>query len=143
MPEVFVQLQRRVERDMTLLDGLETVRPSEDCKARMLDALQREATRLRGRRRLARAAQRLAAVAAAVLLVVFLRWPLSSATDMTTLDADAYVSAWVAAADESDDRLATLLSAPWKPVGRETWTDDEAAFDDVLNSLDLSLGDGT
>ncbi|MBN2447829.1 MAG: hypothetical protein JXO22_13945 [Phycisphaerae bacterium] len=137
MSEDLRQLEQQAESASRLLDVLRTPAPSGACVKRVKSAVSREAAQYRRRRRLVRLVESFGAVAAVIALVMVLRWP-TPTTSLSTSEADAYINAWVVAADQSRTRFATLLDE--SSGGTSEASADDAAFNDLLSNLDLVLG---
>jgi hypothetical protein len=131
------KLEQDVEQELALLCDLPTVTPGPECLSRVKAAVVAEANRLARRRRLLRWTGRSVGAAAAVLLAVggialWQRGPQRHAPD-----PDAALTEWATALDESNARLASVLSAGG--TYGDAGEDENAELDELLRSLDESL----
>lgn len=129
------KLEQIVEREMGLLRRLPCAVPDEPCLARVRAAVLAENQRLVRRRRLLRISRTVAGAAAAVLLAVSLRLP----AGLHSADPEAILGEWAVAWDASRTRVAHLLDEGWRGEETDDRVDDEAAIDDLFQSLSQTL----
>lgn len=129
-------LQRAVEREMSLLDALPPVEPSAACVQRVQAAVLTLARAGDHRRNVLRLARYATGVAAAIALAVGLAAPASPTITPGTADADLVLGEWAAAWEDSSTRLVNLIDDGWITTGFGGATDDSAEVDDYLDGLD-------
>ncbi len=127
------KLERAVERVMGLLRDLPAVTPRPESVARVKAAVVAESRRVARRRRLWRWTGTGLGAAAVLLVVVGIAfW--QHGRRLPAPDPDAALSEWATALDESNARLASVLS-----TAGDTSEDENAELDELLRSLDESL----
>ncbi len=132
MSEPLDKLERTVDREMAILEGLSTPGPSRAAVARVTKAVLLEGRRMRSRAALLGRLSRVGAVAAAIVLVLMLTWSTEQVRLVDAPNADALVlDDWFDALAESNDHIATLMSDGWLVDGLDGDQDD----DDELQSL--------
>jgi hypothetical protein len=128
------KLERDVEREMQWLGELPAIVPRPACLEGVKAAVCAEAQRVAHRQRLLRwTGTGLGAAAAVVFVVVGITlW--THGRPSRAADPEAALTEWAAALDESNARLASVLS-----VTGDTSEDDNAELDELLRGLDESL----
>lgn len=135
-------LEREIEREMTLIAKLPAEMPSGAALARVQAAVADEARRGLLRRRWLIAARAVTGAAAAILFVLAML-PAAQDTNLTgdAATADALLSEWGTAYDESALRVADLIEGGWVDERFGEMDDPEAELDALLDSLDASVDD--
>jgi hypothetical protein len=131
------RLERDVERELRLLEGLPAAKPRPECVARVVAAVQAEAQRRGARRGAWRLGSVGSAAAAALLLVA--GWSAMTAPHAVPEPGgvDTLLSEWASAFDESSSRLTRVVDEGWMPSEYDTDATEE--LDELFESLDESL----
>lgn len=127
------KLEREVEREMDLLRDLPATSPALECVARVKASVGAEARRLARRRRVLRwTGTGMGAAAVLLIAVGMVLWHGRQPRGFSS--SDAALAEWATALDESNARLASLLS-----VAGDTSADENAELDELFRGLDESL----
>jgi hypothetical protein len=128
-------LERRVAGEMKLLSALPAVAPQPECMQRVKAAVVLEARRIVRQQRCWRYLRLGFGAAAALLLVV--GWLTTSRAPSTRprIDTDAVLNEWGAALDESNARLARLLSGEGSATELVSG-DEDTELEDLFRGLD-------
>jgi hypothetical protein len=132
----FDEQRRALERGFAELPPLPAISPRAAASERIQRALRSTVEQQQRRAGLLAWVRPWGAVAAAILLAVTLNVEDAS---FDTQIADAYVQDWLAAAETSDEYLATVLNDPWKAPS-DLWEDPSEELDDLIDGLDDTLG---
>lgn len=138
MTESLHELEQRVEREMALLRNLPPAEPDLRCLGSVQAAVVGEGRRVMRRRRMRGMMWTAVGAAAAILMAISLSTT-SGGSGMSASDAEAALTEWTVAVDESTDRLTTLLDGGWIRSDSGTGAEDDGELDDLLRSLDQSL----
>lgn len=140
MSEPLDKLERTVDREMAILEGLSAPRPSRAAVARVTKAVLLEGRRMRSRAALLGRLSRVGAVAAAIVLVLMLTWSTEQVRLVDAPNADALVlDDWFDALAESNDHIATLMSDGWLVDGLDGDQDDDDELQSLFERLKQSM----
>jgi hypothetical protein len=131
------KLGETVEREMSALHGLPPTAPRAECLARVKAAALTESVRVVRRRHMLRFARIGGVAAAAACLIVGWTFFHERPSARPVTDADALVTQWAAALDESDRSLTRLAEYGW--THGEFSRDEDADSEGLLQSLDQSF----
>lgn len=134
------KLERTVDREMAILEGLPAPRPSRAAVARATKAVLFEGRRLRSRAALLGRLSRVGAMAAAIVLVLALTWSTERGRSDDSLAGEALVlDDWIDALAESNDHIATLMSDGWLVDGLDSDQDDDHELQSLFERLEQSM----
>ena len=134
------KLERTVDREMAILKGLSTPRPSRAAVARVTHSVLVEGRRMRSRAALLGRLSRMGALAAAIVLVLTLTWSTERVPLVDSPTADALVlDDWFDALAESNDHIATLMSDGWLVDGLDGEQDDADELQSLFERLEQSM----
>ncbi|MCH8805542.1 MAG: hypothetical protein IH986_05590 [Planctomycetes bacterium] len=140
MSEPLDKLERTVDREMAILEGLSAPGPSRAAVARVTRAVLLEGRRMRSRAALLGRLSRVSAVAAAIVLVLMLTWSTEQVRLVDAPNADALVlDDWFDALAESNDHIATLMSDGWLVDGLDGDQDDDEELQSLFDRLKQSM----
>lgn len=140
MSEPLDKLERTVDREMAILEGLSAPGPSRAAVARVTKAVLLEGRRMRSRAALLGRLSRVSAVAAAIVLVLMLTWSTEQVRLVDAPNADALVlDDWFDALAESNDHIATLMSDGWLVDGLDGDQDDDEELQSLFDRLKQSM----
>jgi hypothetical protein len=131
------KLGEAVEREMLVLHGLPPSKPRPECLALVKATVLAESVRVVRRRHVLRLARIGGVAAAAAFLVAGWTFFHERPARHTVTDADAQVTQWAAALDESDRSLTRLTEYGW--THGEFSRDEDAESEGLLQSLDQSF----
>ncbi len=134
------KLERTVDREMAILEGLSAPRPSRAAVDRVTKAVLLEGRRMRSRAALLGRLSRAGSVAAAIVLVLTLTWSTERGglVDPPTTDA-IRLDDWFDALAESSDHIATLMSDGWLVDGSDGDQNDDDELQSLFERLEQSM----
>lgn len=140
MNREFENLQRSIDRDLSVLSERLAVEMPSGLEARLQQSVRSELARpvIRTTRRSGWVMWSATAAAAAIAVITSL--PLPLATSATSREAAEEWGMWVQAFEDSQGAIATALD---ENTTTDSWTADERDIEAYLESYDLWMGAGT